>query len=537
MNDNKFDLKVENYTCSELEELFEVSYPYTIDQIHSNKEKLNLVLINNNTLDKDRSNKIITFLNSAALKLINIMNTKECGNVIAPSQNGHSGSPFIGHNHINDIHSNMNAMPTNTLMSVTTHSSTGRSSGDTTAPKGILNPINTHTITRILNIDSQFRDNYFSTRSSDFMINLPTKLERVTQITLQEAQLPVTWFSISSAKGNNSFYLHVALPKALDNNYDKWYKNPPLGSDNVTIIEKDILITIPDGNYTMDYGADTDKDSIGYAVNSAISMALKVPINYPRICFRSDKKTGRGIFSEQPVYYDVYNESNCMPPNNNTVLPQPWSNHPTEGNIEKIYVKDTCESSMEIVSRYTCYPLIRLLGVKFNINLEDAQKQDYISPLQLTLGWGLGFRIAEYQGLYKESTLYTQTNDYVSWISGAIENKNTFISEGCILIKGPAYGYIVVNDFNNNVSQGFTQSYADSLFPSADILSKVSLQDDYLVGSLITVLGVTTTRTFFGPVDITKLRIRFMDEYARIIDFNNMDWNLTLSFTCVYDKT
>ena len=118
-----------------------------------------------------------------------------------------------------------------------------------------------------------------------------------------------------------------------------------------------------------------------------------------------------------------------------------------------------------------------------------------------------------------------------------VENKNTFISEGCILIKGPAYGYIVVNDFNNNVSQGFTQSYADSLFPSADILSKVSLQDDYLVGSLITVLGVTTTRTFFGPVDITKLRIRFMDEYARIIDLNNMDWNVTLSFTCVYDKT
>jgi hypothetical protein len=113
-----------------------------------------------------------------------------------------------------------------------------------------------------------------------------------------------------------------------------------------------------------------------------------------------------------------------------------------------------------------------------------------------------------------------------------------FISEGIALVKGPAYGYIVIDDFNNNVNQNFTQAYAESMFRNSNVMSKISLSQLQSTAAFLqtSILGTVTTRTFFGPVDIQKLHIQFLDEYGRVINLNNMDWSMTLSFICQYDK-
>ena len=69
-------------------------------------------------------------------------------------------------------------------------------------------------------------------------------------------------------------------------------------------------------------------------------------------------------------------------------------------------------------------------------------------------------------------------------------------------------------------------------------MSKVSLAQIQADGSFTStsILGTVTTRTYFGPVDIQKLHIQFLDEYGRVIDLNNMDWSFTLSFILQYDK-
>jgi len=141
----------------------------------------------------------------------------------------------------------------------------------------------------------------------------------------------------------------------------------------------------------------------------------------------------------------------------------------------------------------------------------------------LKLGWELGFRASEYRGPSP-----VPTNKC---------SQNIFVSESVVMAQGPTYGYIAVTDFQNNVAQGFTQAVSESSLPVSDIISKISLQDEEAAfGSVVSVLGTSVPRTYFGPVDIPKLRIRFMDEYGRTIDLNGIDWNLTLSFDCVYDK-
>ena len=47
--------------------------------------------------------------------------------------------------------------------------------------------------------------------------------------------------------------------------------------------------------------------------------------------------------------------------------------------------------------------------------------------------------------------------------------------------------------------------------------------------------SINRTREYFGPVDIQKLHIQFLDEYGRVVDFNNMDWSCELTFNSVYD--
>lgn len=531
MSLDKFDLELENYTCEELENLFGLTFPYTDEIIKEKKINLSEVLIQNNTLGASHSQELIEFLNSAAIRLKEYRNKDLCeSRDFMPSkiflQSDYSESPFIEHS---------NSL-INKKIENGSRNSYGKTSNDQRAPKGILNPINTHTITRLLNIDTQFRNNYYTTQSTNFLYNLPVKLERVMQITLQQAQLPIAWYAISEANGNNKFKLKVAMPEILDiEGYDYFYKNPCVNIEDYTnsIIEKDILITIPDGNYYKNLGYDTYSGSIGYAINNAICEALKVPYHYPRIAFRSDEKTGKSTFLEQPVCYEL----ECSLLNTEYIesrVPKPWScNLPVGESIEFIDSID-CSANKQKMTKHTCHPVIRLLGVEFNIDNHEPLKNDYHNPLQLKFGWAIGYRVAEYIGNITSANLTPPNN----WVKEAKPNKNVFISEGIISIKGPAYAYLVIKDFNNNVNQGFIQPYADSVFPSTDIISKISLEDqDNKYGEMINVLGVTSIRTFFGPVDITKLKIQLLDEYGRVINLNNMDWTFTLSFTCVYDKT
>ena len=46
---------------------------------------------------------------------------------------------------------------------------------------------------------------------------------------------------------------------------------------------------------------------------------------------------------------------------------------------------------------------------------------------------------------------------------------------------------------------------------------------------------ITTSRQYFGPVDIQKLQIQLLDEYGRILNLNNMDYSFCLSFQTIYD--
>lgn len=149
----------------------------------------------------------------------------------------------------------------------------------------------------------------------------------------------------------------------------------------------------------------------------------------------------------------------------------------------------------------------------FSLNFQQDKSglDDRMTPLPLKLGWKMGFR----NGLYV--------------------NSSSYVSEGVIDLVGSRYMFLVVDDFNNSVSDGFYAAFTSSIL-NKNILARISLQ-----GSVFSYLSqnnlslITYPRQYFGPVDLQKLQIQLLDEYGRIIDLNNMDYSLCLTMQSVYD--
>jgi hypothetical protein len=72
-----------------------------------------------------------------------------------------------------------------------------------------INPIQREEIKQVVSIDSTFRENYSSTTSGDFIINLPVELDHVSKMKLISVEIPYTFYFFSEKKKNNKFTITV----------------------------------------------------------------------------------------------------------------------------------------------------------------------------------------------------------------------------------------------------------------------------------------------------------------------------------------
>jgi hypothetical protein len=86
---------------------------------------------------------------------------------------------------------------------------------------GIVNPLTIKTFKKVINIDTRFRDNYESSISTDFIINLPNTFKKVLSMQVIHYQLPYTIYSISKKTGSNSFYVNTSLIEINDGSYNQ----------------------------------------------------------------------------------------------------------------------------------------------------------------------------------------------------------------------------------------------------------------------------------------------------------------------------
>jgi len=229
-----FDLNIDNYTKNELIEMFELPSNFDKKYLEMKEAKLIETIMNNRQINSETKSKTIDFLKKAKnIILNNFINPiiddihKKTEPFVADIQeeakrilralggtNELTKTPLEGNNeHMVQVRPNELYAPSHPVEFI----------------PGTINPLKKRFMRKILNIDSRFRDNYYSSASSNFNINLPLNIDNVVQMQLDAIELPTTYYAVSKQYGNNFFTITVALND---------------GSVSTTVIN------IPNGNYT-----------------------------------------------------------------------------------------------------------------------------------------------------------------------------------------------------------------------------------------------------------------------------------------------
>jgi len=114
-------------------------------------------------------------------------------------------------------------------------------------------------------------------------------------------------------------------------------------------------------------------------------------------------------------------------------------------------------------------------------------------------------------------------------------------SDRICLLNYPRYIYIAIDDFQASSRNYFSVAAQSLIAPNIigriNILSllqeKTAFKQAASAGDFL--FTQKHIREYFGPTDITKLKIQLLDEYGRPFSLNNSDWSFVVTFECFYN--
>jgi hypothetical protein len=413
-----FDLNINNYNRDELINMLELPSNFDNKIVEIKEAKLRDSIINNTEISKETQIKTINFLNEAKKIILSQQNrSHKMENLVEKIYN----TDFtLKNTEIENQTINEHMVQSRQeIPYITSYPSEYFS--------GVINPLKRKTIKRNLNIDSRFRDNYYSSASTNFNLVLPIMFTKVVSMQLSAIELPSTYYVVSKQYSNNFFTVIV--------------NNLPA------------TVNIPDGNYT--------QITIYQIIQEQLNSFINIDPDFANIVFTCNLSNGQSGTGQTVVGFN--------------------GNQNTNSTLQLDFQSD-----------------------KFGI-------EDPNTPLPLKLGWLLGFR----NGLYINNTNY--------------------VSESLLDISGPRYLYLVVDDYNNSVTNNFYSAFNSSLL-NKNILARISLQaSTFNILEQNNLSIITIARDYFGPVNLQNLNIQLLDEYGRVVDLNYMDFSFCINLTSIYD--
>jgi hypothetical protein len=197
------DLNIENYSIEEIFNILNInsaslqnddlSHDFLYSKLQSKINKLRSITINETSEISENKAQLVDFFYQCFIKANKLLEEKQKNTLIV--QDDH-----------NIIKHNENKKEEYYQVNV---------------KSGLINPLTIKTFKKIINIDTRFRDNYESSSSTDFIINLPDTLKKVLSIQVVNYQLPYTIYSISKKIGSNSFYVNTSLIEIMDGGYNE----------------------------------------------------------------------------------------------------------------------------------------------------------------------------------------------------------------------------------------------------------------------------------------------------------------------------
>ena len=500
----ELDLDLDNYNIKDIEKFFRFKQNslYTASDVEFRENEIREQLLNSGHINKRLKRDLINFLTLAKQWLINVKcpNTKPAPTKIPKNYRLDTV----------DLPRSKDAMSREEELNSKPPTQFVYTNNGEYYP-GIINPLDKRIITKNICIDTIFRQNYSSTKSTDFVFSMPKKIKNVSSMQITSFEFPHIWFSFSSEHKNNEMTIYLY--------------NMPDYPDKVH------NIIIPDGNYT--------KESFKIMMNNYFS---KEKGGLEFLYVDIDPVTTSTVFRVNTLFYNdsdkfvfdndsdeiVFDICDNDFKNNHFHFPPPTT---TIEEIATVVVSDNNFDNFKYYKEYnTKYE--RYDPTKFYFVLDFTITSDANRPLYKNLGWMLGFRKKWYTVNYDKTYLsYTMSNIRTILYRGYCKSESYY---GCSIDN---YFFVEIDDFHNN-------------FPTDTIMSVSDTNSNYLGKNIIARITITSgintivtdnasdqifkKREYFGPVNIDKFRIRLLNRFGDVINLNNNDYSFTLELKQIY---
>ena len=428
--------------------------------------------------------------------------------------------------------------------------------------QGEVNPTFENLTTRLINVDSQFRDD-LSKPSTDFTVTLSDTLTNVTELSLQSIELPLAWNNISYSYGTATFLV--------------WGDNGGAQYRNSETDPSFAVIAIPESYYDLSGIASTinyklEQSALYYPITeqdgiSAIRCGYEIGTG--KFYFYSTAQRnftimffGLGIIGRQNQYAQSRRDTEVSSETS------PFANSK----------KNHCLGWMLGFRNEQYTPSVITSKIFDNIPypayISDAPA-DITGPKYLLILVDDFTRNRQSQGIVNAASAETKDQlnmpDYFTYdlsgaATGTVEANNRTWQPGELksVTDDPPRKLTAaqIHTINEILANRVNTASTASTPPTAtDILARIPVIRNQNVnnsgigwlsaddGDAYKSLPSTSTfqfmisnditlqsnkRTYFGPVNINRMRIRLTDDKGNLINLNNMDWSFSMRSRNLY---
>jgi hypothetical protein len=380
-----------------------------------------------------------------------------------------------------------------------------------------LNPNLKNTISRFVNLDSQFRQfgNGSESSSTDYTLDLSDPLTNVLSMRMYSYQIPYCWYVIDIPYGNTCFWVTAIADDG--NTYN-------------------VPVTVPPGNYTPTQFQTTLNDILNNIFTNLPDPAVVYNTNNGKLTLNLFGGIFNGTIDGVSVEFTIDDttvitffdytaklqcETNCV--NKSFYLNQtlgwlmgfraPTINVDPSGNIGT--------------------GIVDLNGTKYLILVIDDYNQNHVNN-------GL-VSITEYSNVLKMPSYYSPDLPYTC--QGASPNNginSEYTTTQIMLPSAPRTltnsQLYTINEINKNRNNN--TNHRAKAPTSTDILAMIPIKPTGLsTGSLIIEFSGSlqdNIRTYFGPVNVDRMRVRLLNDKGNVLNMNGADWCVTLICDCLY---
>jgi hypothetical protein len=356
---------------------------------------------------------------------------------------------------------------------------------------------------RIISIDSMYRDNLWNTQmiydsktSTSMDITLSDQLDDVVSLELTNINIPFTFYNIDESYGNNYFYVE------------------PSGG----VLTK---IEIPSGNYT------------NTSLIAAINTALDDTTTHANIEFALDATSNKTSIENTTgsdytiIFYDHMDSNSSFASQNQSSLSND-TQAKMNNNLGWVlgfrninYDVMTLEYSVANTATLNSEALCNVSYTKnFIIILDDFNKNQTNKGL---------VQISNEKEFMKRTTYYNNKDTSLNCLTNA--NFNSYVNEaGRKMSQKQLYSTLQINNHISNFKNKNSKIDAHGI---NNVFGIIPFESKSLVWGSSTFVSDKNRfkRKYNGPVDISKMQIKLLDDKGNIMNLNGCEWSMTLIST------